>query len=451
MPSFVLNGEISYCVLFPTKSLFPIALKIFGCVCFVRDVRPHHTKLDPKFLKCIFLSYSRVQKRYRCYCPILKRYLVMLLFFRIYLLLHHHRVRAMGRMTIFLYMRLPLPHHPFPLMHLLPARCLLESTPDNLHQCLLHHAIRDQVMIFPLLFAKVNTSAIGCKWVFSVKVNPDGTMARLKARLVANGYAQTYGIDYSDTFSPIAKLTSIHLFLSIAATYNWPLHQLDIKNAFLHGNLQEEVYMEQLPRFVAQGESDRVCHLRKSPYGLNRAHMRGLVSLVKLLYALVCRRVHLIIMFFYRRSDNGIVLLVVYVDDIVITGNDASGISSLKTFRQGQFHMKDLGQLKYFLGIEVMRSKKGIYLSQRKYVLDLLSETGKLGTTPSGTSIMPNQQLVKEGKLCKAPERYRRLVGKLNYLIVTQPNLAYSVSVVSRFMSSPTVDHWAAVEQILVI
>ncbi|KAL4021295.1 hypothetical protein IC575_020089 [Cucumis melo] len=152
---------------------------------------------------------------------------------------------------------------------------------------------------------------------------------------------------------------------------------------------------------------------------------------------------------FYRRSDNGIVLLVVYVDDIVITGNDASGISSLKTFLQGHFHTKDMGQLKYFLGIEVMRSKKCIYLSQRKYVLDMLSETEKLGAKPSGTLMMPNQQLVKEGKLCKDPERYRRLVGKLNYLTMTQPDIAYSVSVVSQFMSSPTVDHWAAVEQIL--
>ncbi|KAA0062809.1 Cysteine-rich RLK (RECEPTOR-like protein kinase) 8 [Cucumis melo var. makuwa] len=190
--------------------------------------------------------------------------------------------------------------------------------------------------------------AIGCKWVFSLKVNPDGTVARLKARLVAKGYTQTYGIDYSDTFSLVAKLTSICLFLSMAATHNWSLHQLDIKNAFLHGDLQEEVYMEQPPRFVAQGESDK-----------------------------------------------------------------------------DQFHMKDLGQLKYFLGIKVMRSKKGIYLSQRKYVLDLLSEIGKLGAKPSGTLMMSNQQLVKEGKLCKDPKRYRRLVGKLNYFTVAQSDIDY--------------------------
>ena len=110
--------------------------------------------------------------------------------------------------------------------------------------------------------------AIGCKWVFTIKVNPDGSVARLKARLVAKGYAQTYGINYSDTFSPIAKLASIQLFISLAAIHNWPLYQLDIKNVFLHGDIQEEVYMEQPPGFVAQEEFGNVCRLRRSLYGL---------------------------------------------------------------------------------------------------------------------------------------------------------------------------------------
>jgi len=102
---------------------------------------------------------------------------------------------------------------------------------------------------------------IGCKWVYVVKVNPDGSVACLKSCLVAKGYAQTYGVDYSDTFSPVAKLASVRLFMSIVATNDWPLHQLDIKNAFLHGDLKEEVYMEQPPGFVAQGESSKVCRL----------------------------------------------------------------------------------------------------------------------------------------------------------------------------------------------
>lgn len=530
MPSSVLNGEIPYRVLFPTKHLFPIAPKIFGCVCFVRDVRPHHTKLDPKSLKCIFLGYSRVQKGYRCYCPTLKRYLVSpdVVFFEDTPFTSSPSSLCQGEDdNLFIYeVTSPTPslstdvppsrplisqvysRRPPPQPSdscppsMLPSSCdpapsddlpialrkgkrkctypvssfisyhqlspstyafitSLESTsiPNSVHEALSHPGWQNAMIeemtalddngTWDLVSRPAGKKAIGCKWVFAVKMNPDGTVARLKARLVAKGYAQIYGTDYSDTFSPVAKLTSIRLFLSMAATNKWSLHQLDIKNAFLHGDLQEEVYMEQPPGFVAQGESDKVCRLRKSLYGLKQSPRAWFGKFSQALVCFGMKKSTSDHSVFYRRSEKGIVLLVVYVDDIVITGNDVLGISSLKTFLQGQFYTKDLGQLKYFLGIEVMRSKKGIYLSQRKYVLDLLSETGKLGAKPSGTPMMPNQQLVKEGELCKDPERYRRLVGKLNYLTVTRPDIAYSVSVVSQFMSSPTVDHWAAVEQIL--
>ncbi|KAK2970814.1 hypothetical protein RJ640_010086 [Escallonia rubra] len=131
-------------------------------------------------------------------------------------------------------------------------------------------------------------------------------------------------------------------------------------------------------------------------------------------------------------------------------GDDCTGITSLKKFLQTKFHTKDLGQLKYFLGIEVTRSKKGIFLSQRKYVLDLLVETGKAGAKPCNTPMNPSVHLTKDdGDLLDDPEKYRRLVGKLNYLIVTRPDIAYAVSTVSQFMSEPTVKHWAALEQIL--
>ena len=122
-----------------------------------------------------------------------------------------------------------------------------------------------------LVHLPTGKKAIGCRWVFAVKVNPDDSVARLKARLVAKGYAQTYGVDYSDTFSPVAKMTYVRFFISLAATHNWDLHQLDIKNVFLHDDLQEEVYMEQPPGFVAQGEIEKVCRLQKSLYGLKQS------------------------------------------------------------------------------------------------------------------------------------------------------------------------------------
>ena len=154
---------------------------------------------------------------------------------------------------------------------------------------------------------------------------------------------------------------------------------------------------------------------------------------------------------FYKNSNFGIILLVVYVDDIVITRSGSKGVLSLKSFLHSQFHTKDLEMLKYFLGVKVMRSKQGILLSQRKYVLDMFSETRKLGVKPCSTPMAPNVQLTSEGEPFEDPERYRRMVGKLNYLIVTRPVIAYSVSVLSQYMSSPTVNHRGVVEHILCI
>ncbi|XP_071900983.1 uncharacterized protein [Coffea arabica] len=266
------------------------------------------------------------------------------------------------------------------------------SHPKTVHEALSHPGWRNAMIeemnaldgndTWNLVNLPAGKKAIGSKWVFVVKFNPDGSVARLKARLVAKGYAQIYGEDYS-----------VRLFISMAATHNWPLHQLDIKNAFLHGDLQEEVYMEQPPGFVAQGESGKVCHIRKSLYGLkqsSRAWFEKFSLAVQRFGMQKSKSDHSV---FYKQSEAGIILLVVYVDDIVITGNDAAG---------------------------------------------------KLGAKPASTPMIPNLQLTKEGELLEDPGRYRRLVGKLNYLTVTRPDIVYSVSVVSQYMSNPTVTHWAA-------
>ena len=236
----------------------------------------------------------------------------------------------------------------------------------------------------------IGKKAIGCRWVYAVKFNLDGFVARLKARLVSKGYAQTYGVDYSDTFSLVAKLTSVRLFISLAASYGWDLHKLDIRNVFPHRDLQEEVYKEQPSRFVAQGEIGRVCHLQKSLYGLKQSPRAWFDKFNQTIETFGMQKSKSDHSVFYKNYNSCIILLVVYVDDIVIIGSDSKGILSLKSFLHSQFYTNDLGMLKYFLGVEVMRSKQEILLSQRKYVLDMLSEIGKLGAKPCSTPMTPN-------------------------------------------------------------
>ena len=175
-------------------------------------------------------------------------------------------------------------------------------------------------------------STVGCRWVFTIKVGPDGQIDRLKARLVAKGYTQIFGLDYGDTFSPVAKMASVRLFLAMAAMRRWPLHQLDIKNAFLHGDLSEEVYMEQPPGFVAQGESHGFAwRLHKALYGLKQSPRAWFGKFNTALQHFGMIRSEADHSVFYKCSSSSqYIYLVVYVDDIVITGDDLDGIKSLK-------------------------------------------------------------------------------------------------------------------------
>jgi len=263
-------------------------------------------------------------------------------------------------------------------------------------------------------------SVVGCRWVFAIKVGSDGTIDRLKARLVAKGYTQIFGLDYGNTFSPVAKMASVRLFIVMVALQQWSLYQLDVKNAFLNGDLQEEIYMEQPPGFVAQGESSgMVCRLRKSLYGLKkspRAWFGKFSNVVQQFGMTRCEADHSV---FYQHSSVGYVYLIVYVDGIVLTESNNHDISQLKQHLYHHFQTKDLGKLRYFLGIKVAQSNDGIVISQRKYVMDILEEIGlvssKFVDTPMdlNTKLLPNQ-----GEPISDPEQYRRLVQKLNYLTV---------------------------------
>nr|CAD1826176.1 unnamed protein product [Ananas comosus var. bracteatus] len=289
---------------------------------------------------------------------------------------------------------------------------------------------------------------VGCRWVYKIKYHPDGRIERYKARLVAKGFTQIYGVDYKETFAPVAKMSSVRVLLSVAINLDWPLYQLDVKNAFLYGELQEEVYMSIPPGHPREGERDLVCRLRKSIYGLKQSPRAWFEKLSSTITSIGFVRNSADYSMFVKKEGTSTTIILVYVDDIILTGDNQKVIEDVKKWLKIMFDIKDLGELRYFLGIEVARSKKGIFLSQRKYTLDLLKETGKLASKPLGTPVDIHPDL-KKGELIDNVGLYQRLVGRLIYLTITRPDISYAVSLVSKFMHSPQTSHMNSVNRIL--
>ncbi|GKC79423.1 ribonuclease H-like domain-containing protein [Tanacetum coccineum] len=237
--------------------------------------------------------------------------------------------------------------------------------------------------------------AIGSKWTFKIKYKSNGEINRFKARLVAQGFGQKERIDYEDTFSPVVKMVTVRCLLNIIMSNSWHVFQLDVNNAFLYGDLDETVYMK-----PPEGQS-------KFDYSL------------------------------YTKSDKDVFLtLLVYVDDIVITGNNVSEIDKFKVFLKSKFMIKYLRKLKYFLGIEVIDT------NQRKYVLDLLFEYGMLACKPAKTPSMSKFVISNKASdndlILDNITNYQKLLGKLIYLTNTRPDISYDVHCLGiHFFKSP--------------
>uniref|UniRef100_A0A2N9F654 Reverse transcriptase Ty1/copia-type domain-containing protein n=1 Tax=Fagus sylvatica TaxID=28930 RepID=A0A2N9F654_FAGSY len=233
-------------------------------------------------------------------------------------------------------------------------------------------------------------SVIGCKWIYKIKTKSDGIIERYKARLVAKGYAQKYGIVYEETFASVARITSVRSLLAAAAVHQWLFFKMDVKNAFLNSDLIEEVYMQAPPGY--SDCLDNVCLLRRALYSLKQAPRAWFAKFSSIMYQFGFSSSPHDTVLFIRCSDKGMILLLLYVDDMIITGDDHSDISNFKFLHQ-QFEMKDLGHLSYFLGLE--------------------------------------------------------LIGSLVYLTVTRPDIAHAVHLVSQFLAAPHSTHYAVVIHIL--
>jgi len=228
---------------------------------------------------------------------------------------------------------------------------------------------------------------------------------------VIRGDEQIEGFNYNKKFAPVAKMTTVRTFLAVAAAKGWELHQMDVNNAFLHGDLDEEVYMRMPPGFQI-ANPNKVCRLQKSLYGLKQAPRQWFAKLSsKLLECGFTRSYAGYSLFVYKKGEKFMALLV-YVDDIILIGNDSKLCTDFNSYLDQCFHIKDLGSLKYFLGIKVARNAQGLFLCQRKYALEIIDECGLLGSKPVDSPTELNHKLaLASGKPLSNPTQYHRLIG----------------------------------------
>lgn len=302
-----------------------------------------------------------------------------------------------------------------------------------------------------LVKAPVGAKVIGVKWVYRTKLNENGEIDKCKARLVAKGYAQEKGIDYDEVFAPVARWDTIRMVVALAARNGWKLYQFDVKSAFLHGELTEDVYVTQPQGFEVKGEENKVYKLNKALYGLKQAPRAWFSKIegyfIKEGFEKNCDDHTL---FVKKREHNKILIVSLYVDDLIFTSNDLFMMQDFKSSMHTEFEMTDLGEMKYFLGVEVHQGVNGIYISQKGYAGEILKKFRLSNCNGVRNPIVPGNKLSKEENGVKANETlFKQIVGSLMYMTVTRPDIMYSVCLISRFMSNPMETHMLAAKRIL--
>ncbi|KAJ0860505.1 putative RNA-directed DNA polymerase [Helianthus annuus] len=284
---------------------------------------------------------------------------------------------------------------------------------------------------------------------FRIKYHSDGSLDRHKARLVAQGFTQISGLDFNHTFSPVVKASTTRIVLSLAVINRWTLRQLDVNNAFLNGHLSETVYMEQPPGFIDPQFPTHVCKLNKALYGLKQAPRAWFQRLSSFLisYGFTCSRADPSLFIFSQ--DDSIMYLLVYMDDLILTGNKSTSITNFTRHLHTEFAIKDLGSLNYFLGLEVIHDTDGLFLTQTKYANDILDRAGLTNAKPIATPLSTSDTFTADGTPFADPTLYRSLVGALQYLTITRPDLSYAVNQACQHLHSPTEKHFQLVKRIL--
>jgi len=300
---------------------------------------------------------------------------------------------------------------------------------------------------------------VGCKWVYKTKYDSQGNVERFKARLVAKGFTQREGIDYNETFSPVSCKDSFRIIMALVAHYDLELHQMDVKTAFLHGDLEENVYMAQPKGFVVEGKERMGCRLKKSIYGLKQASRQWYLKFDETIRSFGFKQ-NVEDNCVYAKFKNGkYIFLILYVDDILLASSDVGLLQETKKFLSSKFDMKDLGEASYVLGIEIHRDrKKGVLgLSQKAYIEKVLERYNMHKCSASPAPIVKGDRYgdfqcpkneYELNQMRSVP--YASAVGSLQYAqVCTRPDLAFVTGLLGRFQSNPGVEHWKLVKKVL--
>lgn len=313
--------------------------------------------------------------------------------------------------------------------------------------------------VWELTLLPKGAKPVGCKWVYKTKLDPKGNIERYKARLVAKGYTQKEGIDYNETFSPVSRKESLRIVMALVAHYDLELHQMDVKTAFLNGELHEDVYMTQPEGFKVESKEHMVCKLKKSIYGLKQASRQWYLKFHEVMVRFQFKKNAVDQCIYLKISGSKYVILVLYVDDILLASNDSDMLYETKRFLSSNFEMKDLGEASYVIGIEIHRDRsRGILgLSQRAYIDKVLKKYNMQSCSPSVAPVVkgdkfglyqcPKNDLERE-QMGLIP--YASVVGSLMYAqVCTRPDIAYITGMLGRYQSNPGMDHWKAAKKVL--
>ncbi|GJQ91767.1 retrovirus-related pol polyprotein from transposon TNT 1-94 [Tanacetum coccineum] len=320
--------------------------------------------------------------------------------------------------------------------------CWFQAMQDEIHEF-------DRLDVWELVPPPDSAMIIALKWIYKVKLDEYGDVLKNKARLVAKGFRQEEGLDFEESFAPVARLEAIRIFIANAASKNMTVYQMDVKTAFLNGELKEEVYVHQPEGFVDPEHPHHVYRLKKALYGLKQAPRAWYDTLSKFLLAQGFSKGVVDPTLFIRKIGKHTLHVQIYVDDIIFASTDPKDCDRFSNEMSSKFQMSMMGQISFFLGLQISQNPRGIFINQSKYANEILKKFDLHKSDPVDTPMVERTKLDED--LSGTPvdqTKYRSMIGSLMYLTASRPDLVFAVCMCARYQSRPTKKHLEAVKRV---